>query len=530
MNRLSILSVVFIALLLGACRELPQDATAEFSKDPIHPEVVYEELFVDVQMAGIFADSKTFVDYQPKLDPATILADYRKMKDQPDFDLTAFVEANFSPPRVFSNDFETDSTRTISEHIKALWPVLTRKPDEDIAGSLIELPHPYVVPGGRFREIYYWDSFFTMLGLQVSDEEHKALIGNMLDNFAFLIDTIGYIPNGNRTYFLGRSQPPFFAAMVNLWEEESPGALQKYLPQLEKEYAFWMEGAEGLTADKPAHRRVVRVAEGVILNRYWDDNPTPRPESYREDVELAEKTEREEEQLFRDLRAACESGWDFSSRWLKDPMDLGTIHTTDLAPVDLNCLIWNLEMTIGKAHAEAGNVERSDLFAEKANARAKAIRTYFWDDDFGMFSDYDWKVGAPTVRPSIAGMFPLYFNLADEAEGDIAGSKLLEDFASPGGVPTTLVRSSQQWDAPNGWAPLQWITVQGLENYGLDASPIVDGYIALNKKVYQNTGRMVEKYNVMDMSLEAGGGEYPLQDGFGWSNGVMLRMIHERDK
>ncbi|MES2881464.1 MAG: trehalase family glycosidase, partial [Bacteroidota bacterium] len=208
--------------------------------------------------------------------------------------------------------------------------------------------------GGRFGEIYYWDSYFTMLGLKASGK--TAMIENMLKNFSFLIDTLGYIPNGNRSYFLGRSQPPFFAAMVNLLSEakkntkEKNGSVQvKYLPQLLKEYEFWMRGATDLNENNIAVNRVVLLPDGSILNCYSDEFSAPRPESFKEDVELAEKL-LDKKKLFKNLRAACESGWDFSSRWYKNENDFTSIHTTEIIPVDLNCLLYNLEQTIAEAY------------------------------------------------------------------------------------------------------------------------------------------------------------------------------------
>ena len=174
----------------------------------------------------------------------------------------------------------------VEDHIDALWPVLERQPDVPTPhSSLLPLPHRYVVPGGRFREIYYWDSYFTMLGLEESGRHDLAV--DMVKNFAFLIDRYGHVPNGNRTYYLSRSQPPFFAAMVELIaaRDGSPAYLQ-FLPALRREYEFWMDGAARLEPGA-AHRRAVRLRDGSILNRYWDDRDTAREESYREDVETA---------------------------------------------------------------------------------------------------------------------------------------------------------------------------------------------------------------------------------------------------
>ncbi len=159
------------------------------------------------------------------------------------------------------------------------------------------------------------------------------MIHHMVDNFAWLIDTVGFIPNGNRTYYLGRSQPPFFSLMVRIVEEnEGVEAALRYLPQLEREYDFWMN-----------EERAVKMPEGEMMNRYFDNYPRPRPESYREDIETSQHSPRESAAVWQDLRAAAESGWDFSSRWLDDPMDLSTIRTTSIIPVDLNALLFHLE-------------------------------------------------------------------------------------------------------------------------------------------------------------------------------------------
>src|SRR5205814_1566689 len=153
--------------------------------------------------------------------------------------------------------------------------------------------------------------------LQVS--RHIDLIQNMTDNFAWLANSLGFIPNGNRTYFLSRSQPPFFSLMLQLLsEEKGPGILLQYLPALEKEYAFWMDGIATLNPSQPAYRRVVLLPDKQVLNRYWDDKDTVRPEAYYEESRLAQRSGRPVQEVYRHLRAACESGWDYCSRWLRD--------------------------------------------------------------------------------------------------------------------------------------------------------------------------------------------------------------------
>ncbi|MFT4760772.1 MAG: alpha,alpha-trehalase [Paraglaciecola sp.] len=525
------LLAILVISLLSACQNAPEKVkeittetiTTSNFKTPID---VYGDFLVDVQMAEVFPDGKTFVDCTPKRDVTDILADYKKAKMQAEFHLRAFVLENFETPKKYASGFISDTTKSVQEHINSLWPVLTRTPKQAERGTLIPLPKPYIVPGGRFGEIYYWDSYFTMLGLQAAGK--AEMIENMVDNFSYLIDEIGFIPNGNRTYFLGRSQPPFYACMVGvLAEMKGDDIYKKYLPQLEKEYNFWMDGADKLSETNRTHKRVVRLSDGFILNRYWDNFDGPREESYREDVETAEKSGRPLKEVYRDLRAGAESGWDYSSRWLRKIDDLSTIHTTDILPADLNSLLYNLEMTIAKGYELSNNADKTAFYNKKAADRKTAILRYHYFAASGLFMDFDFTVGEPTYVPSLATMYPLFFKIATPEQAETVAKNIQESFLRPGGLNSTVHNTGQQWDAPNGWAPLQWISIQGLHNYGQNelANMIQNRWINLNKKVYKNTGKMVEKYNVQDASLEGGGGEYPVQDGFGWSNGVLLRLM-----
>ncbi|UZR94927.1 alpha,alpha-trehalase TreF [Chondrinema litorale] len=502
--------------------EVPPATTA-----PVAPEKAYGELFKQIQLEAIFPDSKTFVDCIPRVPAKEIMEQYEKQKDKKNFVLKTFVSKYFSLPPQPSSGYKSDTSLSIEAHINTLWPVLTRKPDE-AGGSLIPLPKSYIVPGGRFGEVYYWDSYFTMLGLQVSGK--TAMIQNMVDNFSHLIETQGFIPNGNRTYYKGRSQPPFYALMVGLLaKDKGDEVLKKYLPFLEKEYAFWMEGSSDLSESNVAHRRVVRMPDGSVLNRYWDDYAEPRPESYKEDYKLAQASGREAEQLYRDLRAACESGWDFSTRWLASGTDLSSIQTTKIIPIDLNCLLYNLEHTIARAAIVAGDENKTIQYLQKARLRKTSLMKYCFDIRKRYYIDYNFMEKKSTGIISMAGAYPLFFGITAQDEADriaeILETKLLKD----GGFLTTTTESGQQWDAPNGWAPLQWIAYAGLKKYGYDdlASEAAQRWISLNKKVYKKTGKMVEKYIVSGTEDEAGGGEYPLQDGFGWSNGVLLRLMKE---
>lgn len=477
------------------------------------------DLFKDVQMAGIFEDSKTFVDCVPKRPIEEILADYDPQRDE----LDDFVAENFIIPLAKGSGFETDTTKEMSAHIISLWPVLTQMPDEySDNSSLLPLKDSYVVPGGRFREIYYWDSYFTMLGLMISEQEDLAM--NMVNNFSQLIDSVGFIPNGNRAYYLGRSQPPFYSLMVKLVASDDRTTFIRFLPFLEKEYQFWMNGQSELTSENVAIKRVVRMADGTVLNRYWDNFATPRPESYREDYELVHQNSLDPVVTYRHLRAGAESGWDYSSRWFRDGQSISTIHTTDIIPVDLNCLLYHLEVMIAQGYNWDGDIENSRKYLLKADARKQAILKYLWDATDQFFVDYDFVVGRPTGILSLAGAFPLYFKIASKKQAALVKERLDQDFLAPGGFVTTLVSTGQQWDAPNGWAPLQWITSNALYNYGFGdlADEGARRWLQRNEQVFKATGKMMEKYNVVNTDLLAGGGEYPLQDGFGWTNGVAL--------
>ncbi len=481
-------------------------------------------LFEDVQMQRIFPDGKTFVDCTPKISPQEINNLYLAEKDQPDFDLKSFVLYHFEVPKLVAVNYQSNTKLSVEENIEQLWPVLSRKPDPK-AGTLITLPSSYIVPGGRFGEIYYWDSYFTMLGLKESGK--FEMIENMVKNFSYLIDTVGYIPNGNRTYFLGRSQPPFYSLMVRLLAEvKGKTVLKEYLPQLIKEYNFWMNGAGELNEKNHAQHRVVKMHDGEKMNRYWDEHDTPRPESYREDVELTHQSYQPPSALYRHLRAAAESGWDFSCRWFKDEKDFGSIHTTEIIPVDLNCLLYHLEETISSAYQLSNEKELEIKFNKLATDRRAAINKYCWNTEQGFYFDYDFVQQQQKKVWTLAGAVPLFFNVADRENVSVVAKNIEHSFLKAGGVVTSLYATEQQWDAPNGWAPLQWMTISGLEKYGFNelAKEIAKRWIKLNTDVFRRTGKLMEKYNVIDTHLEAGGGEYEGQDGFGWTNGVFLAL------
>ncbi|HKN03919.1 MAG TPA: alpha,alpha-trehalase TreA [Buttiauxella sp.] len=505
---------------------LPSSAAEGLQPLPQPPDVLLGPLFTDVQTAKLFSDQKTFADAVPKYDPLMILADYRMQRNLSGFDLRHFVDVNFVLPKE-GEKYVPPEGQTLREHIDSLWPVLTRTTGNvDKWDSLLPLPKPYVVPGGRFREVYYWDSYFTMLGL--AESGHWDKVQDMVDNFAHEINNWGHIPNGNRSYYLSRSQPPFFAFMVKLLASHNGDeTYTTYLPQLKQEYAYWMQGSDALEPGAET-LRVVKLKDGSVLNRYWDDRDTPRTESYLDDVTTAKNNpNRSATEIYRDLRAAAASGWDFSSRWMDNPEQLGSIRTTSIVPVDLNALLFQMEKTLAQASSVAKDSVAATQYQQLADARQKAMEKYLWNDKQGFYADYDLKTRAARSQLTAAALFPLYTHAASKERADKMATITRSQLLKAGGLATTNLKTGQQWDAPNGWAPLQWVATEGLQNYGQNdlAMEVTWRFLTNVQQTYNREQKLVEKYDVSTTGTGGGGGEYPLQDGFGWTNGVTLKML-----
>lgn len=480
-------------------------------------------LFEAVQASGIFPDGKTFVDTLPKDSPENILKAFLEKQEAPDFDLKAFVLENFTLPH--EEEQSPTETTSMKEYILSMWDILLKEMQAPSPEStLISLPKPHIVPGGRFRECFYWDSYFTALGLAISGQ--VELMKDMAENFAFLINELGFIPNGNRVYFSSRTQPPYFSFLLELlMEENEEDTALHYFPELEKEYQFWMRGREKLSPTKPSHRYTVLVHGATVLNRYWDKLNIPRPEAYKRETELAQTANNPE--FFRSLRAACTSGWDFSSRWLEDETNFESIWTLDLLPIDLNCLMHHLETTLAKFAKKLGHEDKAELYKEAATERKKAIQTLFWDEKEKFFFDYHTPSDSTTKTWSLAAATPLFLNLATYDQAEAVAAHLEKKFLLDGGFATSLKEGKHQWDMPNGWAPLEWIAIKGLVNYGHHAlaREAATRWLKLCENTFRKTGKMLEKYNVRECSTNVARGEYELQEGFGWTNGVALALM-----
>ncbi len=467
-------------------------------------------VFEAVQLERVFADSKGFVDALPRFDDAVIEEWFDSLTRPLDRDtLLRFVDENFALPAPSSP--RQPSRVSVEEYLHDQWPMLLRTHTTVPPGSsLLALPHPYVVPGGRFDELFYWDTFFTGLGLL--RHGHVELFTGMVDNLVFLQESIGHIPNGSRTYLASRSQPPLLTSMVRALMGAGVNG-HRYLPALLREHAFWTIGD-----------RVVPLG-GSTAARYFDTLDTPRPESFAEDVHLADGARRGE--ILRNLRAGAESGWDFSSRWCGDPMDLATIETTHVIPVELNVLLVELEALIAELLLAAGEEIRAEGFRVRGAERAALVREHFWDSELAWFVDLDVRTAARRPAMTLAGVLPLVTRIASPEQATAAVRTLRDRFLAPGGLRTTLVNSGQQWDAPNGWAPLQWWAVEGLRAYGFeaDAAEVADRWIDTCRRRFLIDGALLEKYDVEETGREPTGGEYEVQAGFGWTNGVLIDLL-----
>ncbi len=448
-----------------------------------------------------------------------------------------------------------EPTRSMEAYIDGAWEALRRDnrnlPQEMFTGTLMQLSFPHVVAGGRFDEVYYWDGYFIGVGMVLCGG--MDLFHGMIKNNAMLIAEYGFVPNGNRRYYLTRSQPPVFYCMVELLGKMKGQKFLNekrfvkgdtkvsYVEMVQAEYRFWM-GQTSLGKD-----RTVTLANGAVLNRYWDHysdrdlqpHVQPRPEAYHEDIESYAETAEgtDAATFFRHVRAAAESGWDFSSRWFRpDPVgwhggirrNMATIRTTDIIPIDLNALLYGMEV---KLHDWTGDPQ----YQAAADQRKKAVLDHCWNEELGWFFDYcntNGQSGQTDVW-SLAGAFPLFTNMldavTDKEKIDQMEITIRERFLRAGGVVTTLYETGQQWDYPNGWAPLHWIVVRGLLNYNRRelALDIAKRFIRCVGRTYLREGRIMEKYNVCDPEEIAGGGEYVIQQGFGWTNGVIKAFMVE---
>ncbi|MEH0156921.1 trehalase family glycosidase [Limibacter armeniacum] len=503
-------------------------------KAPINFQESFDELFLAVYQEKIFDNPKTFVDCVPLDHPDKIMNKYHEHKSNGSFDLKAFVGENFDIPTTTQLEQQSVENRDIQQlqnQWSAINPISSTQP---YTGTYIHLPHPYVVAKGGGKDFYYWDAYSIALGLHASNE--VEMLRNIVKNCAWLIDQYGYVPEGNRTYYLGRTSPPFFSQMVNelVYAEDSWGVLEEFLPQLQAEYDFWMKGKESLTETQPTNNRTVLMPNGAILNRYYSENTQPRAEAYLHDTQLAERihsvTNKPKAEICREIQSACESGWAFSSRWLADNHTLESLETTSIVPVDLNSMILQLEKLLGEAYWVAGDKDMARYYHKLAVLRAKTINKYLWDKHADCYSDYHILQNKPTRRFTIASMFPMYIGFATNMHSSHMAHHIKSLFMKHGGVATSLLNNGQTWDAPYGWAPMQWVTIVGLRNYQFDniADEVKKRWVLFNLRAFQLNGTLPDKFNV-----EAFNTTIPSKYNHSrsaWTNALLLKLLVEDGK
>lgn len=457
------------------------------------PAFEFAELYARVESEQLFDDSKLFADAQPLRAPDAILRDYRSRVPADRTQLAAFVHQNFAPPTHWPE--MPAAQPDLSHYIAALWPLLIRPSQQPPEyASALGVPFAYAVPGGRLRELHYAEAYFMMLGL-IRDGRHDLAHG-MLDDCAALINRFGHVPAGTRTYYLSRSGLPLFYRMVALLYPEDPaGGYASYLPELKREYSFWMQGSTGLA---PGHssEHVVALSDGALLNRYWDALAEPRDEAFLQDQALAAHSSREPGALYRDRRAAAESGWGLSARWLADPARPDSVQTTALLPIDLNSVLFGLEHAIAdgceRRHQQACTTE----FLARAWRRKQAINRYLWSPGDGAYLDYNWQQGRASTVVSAAMLYPLFVGIASNEQAKSVALLAWKRLLGVDGLAGTSPWAAHAGASPDVWAPLQWIAVEGLIDYQQQAlaQAITRQWLGYVRRDFAVTGQLRERF------------------------------------
>ncbi|XP_028722233.2 trehalase isoform X1 [Peromyscus leucopus] len=537
--------LLLLGLGLGSQEALPPPCESQI--------YCHGELLHQVQMAKLYQDDKHFVDMSLATSPEEVLQRFSELATAhnhsiPREQLQEFVQRYFQPVgqelQSWIPEDWTDSPqflqkvsdaklRAWAKQLHQIWKKLGKKMKPELLthperSSLIYSEHPFIVPGGRFVEFYYWDSYWVMEGLLLS--EMASTVKGMLQNFLDLVKTYGHIPNGGRVYYLQRSQPPLLTLMMDLYvtHTQDVSFLQENIGTLASELDFWTVN------------RTVSVSSGgqsYALNRYYVPYGGPRPESYSKDEELANTvSEGDRETLWAELKAGAESGWDFSSRWLvggPSPDLLSSIRTSKMVPVDLNAFLCQAEELMSNFYSRLGNDAQATKYRNLRSQRLAAMEAFLWDEQKGAWFDYDVEKGKKNLEFYPSNLTPLWAGCFSDPSAIDKALKYLEDnqiLTYQNGIPTSLRNTGQQWDFPNAWAPLQDLVIRGLAK---SASPrtqevafqLAQNWIRTNFKVYSQTSAMYEKYDMSNGGHPGGGGEYEVQEGFGWTNGVALVLL-----
>lgn len=400
--------------------------------------------------------------------------------------------------------------RAVQEYIQAEWTNTICTPGMTYSNGpadLFELPKPYTVPtpGGAFHSFYYWDTYFTSLGL-VRDGLSTVACNNA-ENMFFLIEQLGFVPNMNVAGTEYRSQPPVAALMVELClpYQTSRAWRERAYHALEMEYAFWMtfrSFPDGLNHYGHHATPNQLKAFGAIVS---DRLPTMPEEPVAQARFMAHAL------------AVAESGWDFTPRW-ED-------RCPEFASVDLNSLLYATERVAGDLAKELDNGQETS-WRERMARRRETMHRLMWNGELGIFQDYDEAGGRTSAFICAASFFPLFCGVADQAESARSARTLLAALETPYGLDTSVAgprRQTYQWDSPNLWPPLQWVAVQGLLANGCreEAVRLARKYVETATRNFESTHQLWEKYNAQTGTIEVNE-EYKMPPMMGWSAGVFL--------
>lgn len=509
-----------------------------------------------VKMANKNVDSKSIVDRATKKPIEQVLKALDNLDESKVEDIEYFIETCLHEPGIeitkadlvdwreepeFLQELKNNDLISFSKSLNKIWLDLYKKfdstkLDENCVSSHLPMKYPFVVPGGRFIEIYYWDTYWTMEGLLVCGMFETAK--QMIENFVHFIQIFGFIPNGSRVYYLNRSQPPYFSHMVMKYyqfcmessklSKEQKDQVKKFvlgeaLDCMIKEHSYWMKN------------KLVEVEVNNIkyrLNIFKASTGKPRPESYFEDIHTASEYQTEEERakVYCDIASAAESGYDFSSRWFKDPMNMSTIQTSDIIPVDLNAVLFRTELIISELCLLKGDLENSRLFKKHSIKRRLAVNKLLWSSENYCWADYNMKSNKLMDHFYVSNLSPICVGMKPplgitELEIISKHQRLFEGYN--GGVPVSFLKTTQQWDFNNVWAPNQHSLIMMLLNHDREqALKLAKKFVNTVYLGWKRSGMVFEKYDVHVPGERGTGGEYEVQSGFGWTNGVVFTLIN----
>ncbi|CAF0707031.1 unnamed protein product [Brachionus calyciflorus] len=443
-------------------------------------------------------------------------------------------------PEILSK-LKSEELKNFFKAVNSIWLDLYKKFDSNTlypgcVSSHLPMKHSFIVPGGRFIEMYYWDTYWTIEGLLVCDMFKTAR--EMIENFIHFIDLYGFIPNGSRIYYLNRSQPPYFSQIVFKYFEYTQNSqllsqddkleiknfvLNEALVYMIKEYEFWMkEKIVEIEIDDHVYR----------LNIFKANTNRPRPESYFEDINTASglSSEKEKEILYQHLASGAESGHDFTSRWFRDPMKIHTIETSDIIPVDLNAILYKTELIISKLSYLKGNLDIAKLFKRNSIERRLSINKVLWSEQNKMWTDFNLKTKtSQSEHFYLSNLSPLWFGLRPPnhiSELDLINMHIKKPIEEYNGLPYSFVYSNEQWDFPNVWAPYQLSLTEFLHKHDKKLSlQLASKFFNSLFTGWKMNNTFFEKYNALNSGKRGAGGEYEVQSGFGWTNGVALKLI-----